>query len=77
VRGLASRIHWYPERYTLEDSYSLLQWRVFAIGPMSADQRKQISILQGATSFNMRSTFVRQNGNFEKSQGRSEKFENP
>jgi hypothetical protein len=40
----------------------------FAIGQMSADQHEQINILRGATSFNMVSAFVRQNGNFEKSQ---------
>jgi hypothetical protein len=60
--------------------YWLLLWRAFAIGQMSADQHKQIGILRGATSFNTRSGFIKQNGNFEKSQklkGRSEKFKNP
>jgi hypothetical protein len=43
---------------------------------MPADQHKQIGILRGATPFNIRSSFMKQNGNFEKSQeikGRSEK----
>jgi hypothetical protein len=49
------------------------------IGPLSADQHKQIGILQGATSFNIITVFIKQKGNFEKSQdfkGRSEKCEN-
>jgi hypothetical protein len=32
-------------RCTLEDSYWLLLWKAFTIGPMSADQDKQIGIL--------------------------------
>jgi hypothetical protein len=39
----------------------------------------QIGILQGAKSFQLRPRFIKQNGNFEKSQnlkGRSEKFKN-
>jgi hypothetical protein len=46
---------------------------------MSADQHKQIGIRRGATPFNMRTAFIKQNGNFEKShelKGRSEKFKN-
>jgi hypothetical protein len=38
------------------------------IGPLSADQCKQIGIRQGVTSFNMRVVFMNKNGNFEKSQ---------
>jgi hypothetical protein len=39
----------------------------------------QIGILQGAKSVQLRPSFIKQNGNFEKSQdlkGRSEKFKN-
>jgi hypothetical protein len=35
---------------------------------MSADEHKQIGILRGAISFNMRTGFITQNGNLEKSQ---------
>jgi hypothetical protein len=34
----------------------------------SADQHKQIGIRRRATSFNMRTVFIKQNGNFENSQ---------
>jgi hypothetical protein len=47
---------------------------------MSADQYKQIGILGGARSQQLRGGFLKQNGNFEKLQelkGRSEKFKNP
>jgi hypothetical protein len=47
---------------------------------MSADQHKQIGIRGGARSFQQRGGFMKQNGNFEKSQelkGRSEKCKNP
>jgi hypothetical protein len=47
---------------------------------MLADQYKQISIRGGARSYQLRGGFIKQNGNFEKSQelkGRSEKFKNP
>jgi hypothetical protein len=48
---------------------------------MSADQYKQIGIQGGgARSHQWRGGFIKQNGNFEKSQelkGRSEKFKNP
>jgi hypothetical protein len=49
---------------------------------MSADHHKQIGIRGGARSFQQRGGFgfMKQNGNFEKSQelkGRSEKFKNP
>jgi hypothetical protein len=37
----------------LEDSYWLLLWKAFIIGPVSADQHKQIGIRRGATPFNM------------------------
>jgi hypothetical protein len=37
----------------LEDSCWLLLWKAFTIGPMSADQHKQIGIRRGATPFNM------------------------
>jgi hypothetical protein len=63
----------------LKYSYWLLLWRAFTIGPMSADQHKQIEIRRGATSFNMRTVFIKQNGDCEKSQelmNRSEKFKN-
>jgi hypothetical protein len=46
---------------------------------MSADQCKQIGIRGGARSHKGRGGFIKQNGNFEKSQelnGRSEKFKN-
>jgi hypothetical protein len=51
----------------------------FTIGPMSADQHYQIGIRRVATSFRMRTDFINQSENFEKSQkleGRSEKFKN-
>jgi hypothetical protein len=54
-------------------------WTAFTIGPMSADQHEQIEIRRGATSFNMRTIFIKQNGRFEKSQGlkgQSEKYKN-
>jgi hypothetical protein len=47
------------------------------ISSLSADQHKQIGILQRATSLNIRTVLIKQNGNYEKSQdfkGRSEKF---
>jgi hypothetical protein len=47
---------------------------------MSADQYKQIGIRRGARSHQWRGGFIKQNGNFEKSQelkGRSEKLKNP
>jgi hypothetical protein len=47
---------------------------------MSADHNKQIGIRGGARSFQQRGGFLKQNGNFEKSQelkGRSEKFKTP
>jgi hypothetical protein len=46
-------------------------------GPMSADQHQQVGIRKGARSHRLRGGFIKQNGNFEKSQelkGRSEKF---
>jgi hypothetical protein len=61
----------------LEDSYWLLLWKAFTIGPMSADQHKQIGIRRGATPFNMSTVYIKQNLNFEKSQelkGQSEKW---
>jgi hypothetical protein len=47
---------------------------------MSADQYKQIIIRGGGRSHQWRGGFIKQNGNFEKSQelkGRSEKLKNP
>jgi hypothetical protein len=61
----------------LKDSYWLLLWKAFTIGPMSADQHKQIGIRRGATPFNMSTVHIKQNVNIEKSQelkGRSEKL---
>jgi hypothetical protein len=49
----------------------------YTIGPMSADQHKQIGIRRGARSFQLRGGFIKQNENFENSQeikGRSENF---
>jgi hypothetical protein len=60
-----------------EDSYWLLLWKAFTIGPMSADQLKKIGIQRGATPFNMSTVYIKENVNFEKWQelkGRSEKF---
>jgi hypothetical protein len=48
-------------RCTVKDFHWLLHWRAFIIGPMLADQYKQIGILRGATSFNMRAAFIKQN----------------
>jgi hypothetical protein len=47
---------------------------------MSADQYKQIGNRPGGTSLNMRTVFIKLNGNFGNSQelkGRSEKSKNP
>jgi hypothetical protein len=44
----------HADRCTLEGSYWLLLTRAFTIGPMSADQHKQIGILRGAISFYMK-----------------------
>jgi hypothetical protein len=46
----------------------LLLWKAFAIGPMPADQHKQIEIQRGATPFNMSTVYIKQKVNFEKSQ---------
>jgi hypothetical protein len=50
----------------LEDSYLMLLWKAFTIGPMSADQHEQIGIRLGATPFNMSTVDIKQNVNFEK-----------
>jgi hypothetical protein len=50
---------------------------ICTIGPMSADQHKQIGIRGGARSFQLRDGSIMQNENFENSQelkGRSENF---
>jgi hypothetical protein len=57
--------------------FLLVEGKAFTIGPMSADQHKQIGIQRGATPFNMSTVYIKQNVNIEKSQelkGRSEKF---
>jgi hypothetical protein len=49
----------------------------YTIGPMSADQHKQIGIRGGARSFQLRGGSMKQNESFEKSQelkSRSENF---
>jgi hypothetical protein len=51
VRGLAPRKHWIPVRQSSHTGGFQL---AYTIGPMSAEQHKQIGIRQGATSFNMR-----------------------
>jgi hypothetical protein len=44
---------------------------------MSADQHKQIGIWRGATSFNLRTVFIKQNGKITGVlKGRSENFKN-
>jgi hypothetical protein len=40
----------------------------YTIGPMSADQHKQIGIQGGARSFQLRGGSIKQNESFEKSQ---------
>jgi hypothetical protein len=61
------------------------KWRIpigcalkgLSYGPLAADQHKQIGILRGASSFNMRIDFLIQNENIEKSQelkGQTENF---
>jgi hypothetical protein len=70
VQGLAHRKQWNPVRQTSYTEEFLL---------MSADLRKQIGIWRGTTLFNMKTVYIKQNGNFEKSQelkGRSQKFKN-
>jgi hypothetical protein len=52
----------------LEDSHWLLLWKAFAIGPMPADQHKQIGIRRGATPFNMSIVYIKRNVNFQISQ---------
>jgi hypothetical protein len=52
----------------LDDPYWLLLWKAFTMGPVSADQHKQIRIWRGATPFNMSTVYIKQNINFEKSQ---------
>jgi hypothetical protein len=83
VCGLAQRIlvrvHWNLARQSFHiEGFVLVElWRAFPIGPMSADQHKQIGIRRGATPFYMATGFIKQNKNFEKSQelkGRSENF---
>jgi hypothetical protein len=67
---------WYANPLTLEESYWLLLRRSFTIGLMSADQHRQIGFRRGATSFKMRTSFIRQNGKTsQKLQGRPEKFQ--
>jgi hypothetical protein len=64
---------------TLDGFYWLLHKMAYTIGPMSADQHKQIGIRGGARSFQLRGGSIKQNENFEKShklKDRSEKFEN-
>jgi hypothetical protein len=61
IRGANPRI--------LEDSFWLLLWKAFTIGPISADQHKQIGIRRGATPFNMSTVYIKQNVNIEKSRG--------
>jgi hypothetical protein len=47
--------------FSLGDSYWLLLWWAYTIGPMSADQYKQIGIRRGARSFQLRGVFMKQN----------------
>jgi hypothetical protein len=69
-------VHWRTEnigilrgnRCTLGNSYWFLLWKAFTISSMSADQYKQIGILRGATPFNIRTGFIKQNDNFTISQ---------
>jgi hypothetical protein len=55
---------------TLKDSYWLLPWRAFPIGPMSADQHKQIGIRRRRSNvIQYENRFLlSKNENFEKSQ---------
>jgi hypothetical protein len=56
---------------------SLFTIYAFTIGPMSAEQHKQIGIRGGARSFQLRGDSIKQNESFEKSQelkSRSENF---
>jgi hypothetical protein len=46
---------------TLEDFYWQLLWNAYTIGPMSADEHKQIGIRRGARSFLLRGGFIKQN----------------
>jgi hypothetical protein len=54
----------------------MMLWKAYTIGQMSADKHKQIGILRGATSFNVRIDFIQQNKNFEKSHFKILKFKN-
>jgi hypothetical protein len=90
VRGLAHRKYWNPARQSFHTGGVLVAAveGLYYIGPLSADQHKQIGIRRAATAhipnvsaqFNVRTFFIKQKENFEKSQdlkGRSENFENP
>jgi hypothetical protein len=52
----------------LDYSYWLRLWKAFTIGPMSADEHKQIGIRREATPFNMSTVYIKQIVNFEKLQ---------
>jgi hypothetical protein len=61
VRGLALRKHWHLERQSSHTEWFLL---AYTIGPMSADQHKQIGIRGGARFFQLRGASIKQNEKF-------------
>jgi hypothetical protein len=73
VRGLAHRIGNIGVQsvnpLTLEDFYWLVVRTAYTIGPISADQHKQIGIRRGASSFPLRGGFIKQNLNLKKCTG--------
>jgi hypothetical protein len=64
------RTHWNLGRQSSHTGGFLLvaALEAFTIGPMSADQYKQIRIRRGATTFNMSTVYMKQNVKFEKLQ---------
>jgi hypothetical protein len=61
---LAQRKHWNPARQSFHYGGFLL---AATFGSMSADQHMQIGILRVATSFIMKTSFIKHSENFEKS----------
>jgi hypothetical protein len=50
---------WGANPIMLEDSYWLLLGKAFTIGPMAADQHKQIGLRRGAIPFNMSIVYIK------------------
>jgi hypothetical protein len=63
VLRLAHKTHWRPERQSSHTGWFLLAaaLEAYTIGPMSADQHKQIGIGLGAHYFQLSGVFMKQN----------------